>query len=177
MEGNSSPLRLVLIGVGLNAVALALTTVIITFGEIFQVSRALVWLTGSVYGRSWEQAWALLPWLAVFLPLAFLSSRHLNALALGDEVAKGVGTRVEIERGVLVLASVSLAASAVATAGAISFVALMAPHISRRLVGPMQGGLLLVSAMTGGVIMVLADLLGRTLFEEGRTRRGEHLLY
>lgn len=163
-RGNSSPLRLVLIGVGLNAVAVALTTVIITFGEIFQVSRALVWLTGSVYGRSWEQAWALLPWLVVFLPLAFLSSRHLNALALGDEVATGLGARVELERGVLVLTSVSLAASAVATAGAISFVALMAPHIARRLAGPMHGGLVPVSAMTGGTIVVLADLLGRTLF-------------
>jgi iron complex transport system permease protein len=163
-RGRSSPLRLVLIGVGLNAVAVALTSVIITFGEIFQVSRALVWLTGSVYGRSWEQVWSLLPWLVVFLPLAFLYSRHLNALALGDEVATGLGMRVELDRVVLVLASVALAASAVATAGAISFVALMAPHFSRRLVGPMHGGLLPVSAMTGGMIVVLADLLGHTVF-------------
>ncbi len=163
-RGSSSPTRLILIGVGLSAVATALTTFMITFGEIYQVSQALVWLTGSVYGRSWEQIFILLPWLVVFMPLAFLRFRHLNALNLGDEVATGLGSRVELERGLLVLASVALAASAVATAGTIAFVGLMAPHIARRLVGPAHGGLLPVSAMTGGTMVVLADLVGRTLF-------------
>ncbi len=163
-RGRSSPMRLILIGVGLYAVATALTTVAITFGEIEQVSQALVWLTGSVYGRTWEEVFTLLPWLAVFLPLAFLRFRHLNALELGDEVATGLGARVELERGLLVLSSVALAASAVATAGTIAFVGLMAPHIARRLVGPAHGGLLPVAAMTGGALVVLADFAGRTLF-------------
>lgn len=144
--------------------ATALTTFMITFGDIYQVSQALVWLTGSVYGRSWEQILILLPWLAVFLPLALLRFRHLNALNLGDEVAKGLGARVELERGLLVLASVALAASAVATAGTIGFVGLISPHIARRLVGPAHGGLLPVCAMTGGAIVALADLVGRTVF-------------
>ena len=163
-RGSSSPTRLVLIGVGLSAVATALTTFMITFGDIYQVSQALVWLTGSVYGRSWERVLTLLPWLAVFMPLALLRFRHLNALGLGDEMATGLGARVELERGLLVLASVALAASAVATAGTIGFVGLMAPHIARKLVGPAHGGLLPVSAMTGGATVVLADLVGRTLF-------------
>lgn len=163
-RGSSSPMRLVLIGVGLSAIATAATTFMITFGEIEQVSQALVWLTGSVYGRSWEEIFVLLPWLAVFLPLAFLRFRHLNALTLGDEVATGLGTRVELERGLLVLCSVALAAAAVATAGTIGFVGLMAPHIAKRLVGPAYGGLLPVAAMTGGAMVVLADLAGRTLF-------------
>lgn len=163
-RGSSSPTRLILIGVGLGAVATALTTFMITFGDIYQVSQALVWLTGSVYGRSWEQIFTLLPWLVVFMPLALLRFRHLNALTLGDDVATGLGTRVELERGLLVLCSVALAASAVATAGTIGFVGLMAPHIARRLVGPAHGGLLPVCAMTGGAIVVLADLIGRTLF-------------
>lgn len=163
-KGHSSPIRLILIGVGLGAVATALTTVMIVFGDIYQVSQALIWLTGSVYGRSWEEIWPLLPWLIIFVPLAFLYSRHLNALNLGDEVAKGLGVHVELERGVLLLTSVALAASAVATAGTIGFVGLMAPHIARMLVGPSHGGLLPVSAMTGGAMVVLADLVGRTLF-------------
>ncbi len=163
-KGHSSPIRLILIGVGLGAVATALTTVMIVFGDIYQVSQALIWLTGSVYGRSWEEIWPLLPWLVVFVPLAFLHSRHLNALNLGDDVAKGLGARVELVRGVLLLASVALAASAVATAGTIGFVGLMAPHIARMLVGPSHGGLLPVSAMTGGALVVLSDLVGRTLF-------------
>lgn len=163
-RGSSSPMRLILIGVGISAVATALTTVMITYGDIYQVSQALVWLTGSVYGRTWEQIWPLLPWLLVFMPLALLRARHLNTLNLGDEVARGLGARVELERGLLLLASVALAASAVATAGTIGFVGLMSPHIARRLVGPAHGGLLPVAAMTGGAIVVLADLVGRTLF-------------
>ena len=123
-----------------------------------------MWLTGSVYGRSWEQIWVLLPWLAVFLPLAFARSRQLNALGLGDDMARGLGARVELERGVLLLASVALAASAVATAGTISFVGLISPHIARRLAGPSHGALLPVSAVTGAALVVLADLLGRTVF-------------
>jgi iron complex transport system permease protein len=161
-RGDSSPVRLILIGVGLSAIGFSLTTLMITFGEIQQVSQALVWLTGSVYGRSWEEVWALLPWIAVFVPLAFAHARHLNALNLGDELAKGIGARVELERGLLVLTSVALAAAAVATAGTIAFVGLMAPHIARRLAGPSFGGLLPVAAMTGAALVVLADLLGRT---------------
>lgn len=127
-KGHSSPIRLlILIGIGLAAVASALTTVMIVFGDIFQVSKALIWLTGSVYGRSWEHVWTLLPWLAIFVPVSLLYSRHLNALGLGDEVAKGLGARVEVECGVLLLTSVALSASAVATAGMVGFVGLMAP--------------------------------------------------
>lgn len=163
-KGDSSPIRLILIGIGLGAIATAFTTLMITFGEIYEVSQALVWLTGSVYGRSWEQVWPFLPWLVVFVPLALLYSRHLNALNLGDEVATGLGARVERERGLLILASVALAAAAVATAGTVGFVAFIAPHIARQLVGPNHGGLLPVSAMTGGAIVVLADLVGRTVF-------------
>lgn len=163
-SGSSSPTRLILVGVGLGAIAASLTTVMITFGEIEQVSQALIWLIGSVYGRSWEQVWTLLPWLIVFLPLAFLRARHLNALNLGDEIATGLGARVELERGILLISGVALAASAVATAGTIGFVGLMAPHIARRLVGPHHGALLPTAAMTGGALVVLADLLGRTMF-------------
>jgi iron complex transport system permease protein len=163
-RGSSSPVRLILVGVGISAVAGALTTLTITFGEIEQASRALIWLTGSVYGRTWEHIWPLLPWLVVFLPLAFAGFRHLNALALGDEAAGGLGVRVEVERGLLVLTSVALAASAVATAGTVGFVGLMAPHIARRLVGPAHGGLLPTAAVTGAALVVLADLVGRVVF-------------
>jgi iron complex transport system permease protein len=163
-KGRSSPLRLILIGIGLAAVAEALITVMIVSGDIRQVSQALVWLTGSVYARGWEHIWSLLPWLLVFAPLAFLYARHLNALNLGDEPATGLGARVERERAVLLLASVALAGSAVATAGAIGFVGLIAPHVARMLVGPSHGGLLPAAAMTGGMLVVVADLVGRAAF-------------
>lgn len=159
-----APLRLILVGVGIAAIAGALTTAIITFGRILQVSQALIWMAGSVYGRSWEHLWPLLPWLAVFLPAAWLSTRHLNALSLGDEVADGLGVRVELQRGVLLLIAVALAGAAVATAGAVGFVGLMAPHLARRLVGPAHEGLLPTAGLLGGLLVILADLAGRTLF-------------
>ncbi|MBD0389157.1 MAG: iron ABC transporter permease, partial [Nostoc sp. C3-bin3] len=80
----SSPILLILMGVGLSAIASAITSLLITFGEIYDVSNALVWLAGSVYGRTWEQVFSLLPWLIVFVPMALTLARHLNALNLGD---------------------------------------------------------------------------------------------
>jgi iron complex transport system permease protein len=97
----------------------------------------------------------------VLLPAAFLSARWLNTLNLGDETAQGLGLRVEPQRVILLIISVALAAGAVAVAGTIGFVGLVAPHVTRRLVGPSHEGLLPVSALFGGALLVLADLIGR----------------
>ncbi|MBN4003819.1 iron ABC transporter permease [Nostoc sp. LPT] len=163
-NNGSSPILLILMGVGLSAIASAFTSLIITFGEIYDVSNALVWLAGSVYGRTWEQVFSFLPWLIVFVPMALTLARHLNTLNLGDDVAKGLGTRVEWQRGLLVLVGVALAGAGVATAGMIGFVGLIAPHLGRQLVGTNHEGLIPTSGLLGGVIVVVADLLGRTLF-------------
>jgi iron complex transport system permease protein len=163
-DKGSSPLRLILMGVGFAAVLNALTTLIITFGEINNVTQALVWLAGSVYGRSWEHLKAIMPWLAVFVPLSLMLAMPLNALSLGDDIAKGLGARVEWQRGLLLLSSAAMAGAAVAVAGTIGFVGLMAPHLGRQLVGSTHEGLLPTAALIGGVIVVLADWLGRVLF-------------
>lgn len=163
-QGGSSPVRLILVGVGCSLIAGSLTNLMVTFGNIYNVSQALVWLAGSVYGRSWEQLMVFLPWLMGFGLLSLLMSRELNALQLGDEVARSLGSRLELQRGLLLLSSVALAGSSVATAGSIGFVGLMAPHLGRQLVGPSHEGLLPVAALTGGFVVVVADLLGRLLF-------------
>ncbi|MDB9446080.1 FecCD family ABC transporter permease [Anabaena sp. CS-542/02] len=163
-DRGTHPIRLILIGVGISAVTGALTSLLLTFGEIYNVSQALVWLAGSVYGRSWEQLLAILPWLIIFIPLALGSASQLNALALGDEIAKGLGSRVEWQRSFLILISAALSGAAVATAGTISFVGLIAPHIARQLVGSNHEGLIPVSAAWGAMIVVIADLLGRIIF-------------
>ncbi|MEH2023700.1 FecCD family ABC transporter permease [Nostoc sp.] len=163
-NNGSSPILLILMGIGLSAIASAITSLMITFGEISDVSNALVWLAGSVYGRTWEQVFSLLPWLIVFVPMALTLARHLNALNLGDDVAKSLGSQVEWQRGLLVLVGVALAGAGVATAGNIGFVGLVAPHLGRQLVGATHEGLIPASALLGGVIVVMADLLGRTLF-------------
>jgi iron complex transport system permease protein len=163
-RGGDSPIRLILVGIGLAAICGALTTLMITFGDIYDVQRALIWLTGSVYGRSWSEFWPLLPWIVVFVPLALLLARDLNALNLGEDVARGLGSPVAWRRGLLLLTAVALAAATVAAAGTIGFVGLMAPHIARRLVGPDHSGLLPTAGVIGALIVVAADLIGRTIF-------------
>ncbi|NER83119.1 MAG: iron ABC transporter permease, partial [Leptolyngbya sp. SIO1D8] len=163
-KGGSSPVRLILVGVGFSLITGALTNLMVTFGNIYDVSQALVWLAGSVYGRSWAQVVALVPWLVGFGLLSLFLSRELNALQLGDDVALSLGSRLEWQRGWLLLSSVALAGAAVATAGNVGFVGLMAPHIARQLVGPSHEGLLPVAALTGGMMVVVADLIGRLLF-------------
>ncbi|MEO1519981.1 MAG: iron ABC transporter permease [Cyanobacteria bacterium J06633_2] len=163
-NGGSSPIRLVLIGIGFSLMTAAITNILTTFGNINSVSQALVWLTGSVYGRSWDEVKALLPWLLVCAPIALIMARDLNILNLGDEIARGAGTSLEWRRGILLGSSVALAGASVATAGTIGFVGFIAPHIARRLVGPSHEGLLLTSALTGGLLVTVADLIGRSLF-------------
>jgi iron complex transport system permease protein len=136
----------------------------ITFGEIDSVSQALVWLAGSVYGRTWMEVWALMPWIIIFGSVALFLGRELNILNLGDEIALSLGSQIEWQRGLLLLTSVALAGASIATAGAVGFIGLMAPHLARQLVGVSHEKLIPVAAMLGGVLVVIADLFGRVMF-------------
>lgn len=159
-----TPLRLVLIGVGLGAGLSALTNLMIVVSPIYLTSKAVIWMTGSVYGSNWTNVFTLLPWLLILLPLAFIMARDVNVQQLGDDIAHSVGSRVEKHRFLLLLISVGLAGSGVAIGGAIGFVGLLAPHIARLLVGPAFGALLPVTACIGGLMVLVADLVARTAF-------------
>ncbi|MFB5268238.1 FecCD family ABC transporter permease [Paenibacillus enshidis] len=160
-----SPIRLVLIGIGISAGASSLTMFMLSFSSITTASKAYVWLAGSVYGASWEQVLTLLPWTLLFIPLAMTGARHLNVHELGEQVAAGVGAAVQRQRLGLLLITVALAGSAVALVGAVGFIGLLGPHIARRLVGPSYGGLLPAAALVGALLLLLADTAGRTLFQ------------
>lgn len=160
-----SPIRLVLIGIGISAGTSSLTMLMLSFSSITSASRAYIWLTGSVYGASWEQVLTLLPWTLIFIPLAMINVRHLNVHELGEQVAAGVGAAVQRQRLGLLLITVALAGSAVALVGAVGFIGLLGPHIARRLVGPSYGGLLPAAALVGALLFLLADTAGRTLFQ------------
>jgi iron complex transport system permease protein len=162
--GGSSPIRLILVGMGVAALSQALVTIATVQANVLRVNQAMVWMTGSVYNRSWEHLKPLAPWLLLFIPLALSLARHLNTLHLGDEVARGLGSAVERHRGLLLLTSVALAAAAIAAAGPVGFVGLMAPHMARRLAGPRHGSLLPTAALLGGALVLAADLVGRTAF-------------
>ncbi|KMY51352.1 FecCD family ABC transporter permease [Peribacillus loiseleuriae] len=159
-----SPIRLVLIGIGISALMQALTTLMMIVGPIYRASEANIWITGTVYGSNWTNVAILVPWTVIFLLIAFVMARNINVLELGDETATGVGGRVQRYRFLLLLISTALIGSSVAFAGGIGFVGLMAPHMARRLVGSAFGALLPVSAFIGGILVMLADLIGRTLF-------------
>ncbi|BAH46223.1 probable ABC transporter permease protein [Brevibacillus brevis NBRC 100599] len=159
-----SPFRLALVGVCISAGMGALTIFFLVITQTHKASNALGWMTGTVYGMSWVNVMTLLPWTVLFLGATIFQIRYLNAQELGDDIAKGIGVAIDKKRLLLIAISVALAGAAVGVAGGISFIGLMAPHIARRLVGSAYGYLLPASAVLGGMLVVLADLIGRTVF-------------
>lgn len=163
-KNGASTIRLVLIGIGLSMLANALTTLFMVKGPIYQAAQANVWITGTVYAATWQQVNILLPVITLLLLISIISVRNVNIQGLGDDLAAGAGSPVQKNRFFLLLLSTAFTGCAVAFAGAIGFVGLMAPHIARRLVGSSFGALLPVSALIGGILVMAADLIGRTLF-------------
>ncbi|MEC0328632.1 iron ABC transporter permease [Paenibacillus sp. FSL R5-0527] len=160
-----SPLRIILIGIGVSAAIKSLSFMLIISGPLQLASQSLTFMTGSIYGVSWENdVLTLLPWTAVLLALTWLQARQVNIQALGDDIATSVGARVQLQRLLLIALSVSLAGSAVAIGGAIAFIGLMAPHMARKLAGPSFSGVLPISALLGALILLIADLIARTAF-------------
>lgn len=160
----TSPLRLVLVGVGVSAMLAAATTFLLVFSPLTTTLSAYVWLTGSVYGASWPEVRALgLWWLVLLLPLAALA-RHAVLAQLDDDLARGLGVRLQRQRAALLALAVALAGVAIAWGGAIAFVGLIAPHIARRLLPAGFAAQALMAALVGALLVMLADLLGRTLF-------------
>lgn len=158
-----TPIRLVLIGIGISALMQALTTIMMISGPIYRASQANMWITGTVYGSNWTNVMTLAPWAVIFLLLSFAMARNINIQELGDEIATGIGGSVGKQRFLLLMISTALIGSSVAFAGGIGFVGLMAPHMARRLVGSDFGALLPVSALIGAILVMLADLVGRMI--------------
>lgn len=159
-----SPFRLVLIGIGLWALTKSLTNLFMIIGPIHLASQATIWVTGSVYGANWSNVQILAPITIVLLLITFIMTRHLNIMELGDDIAVSVGTKLEKKRFILLLLTTALTGSAVAFAGGVGFIGLMAPHIARKLIGSSFGSLLPISALVGAILVLIADTIGRTAF-------------
>lgn len=159
-----SPIRLVLIGIGISALMQSLTTLMMIMGPIYRASQANIWLTGTVYGSNWSNVAIIVPCTLILFALVMMLARNVNVQELGDEIATGVGSHVQKQRFWLLMLATALIGSSVAFAGGIGFVGLMAPHMARRLVGSAFGALLPVSALIGGILVMVADLIGRTMF-------------
>lgn len=159
-----APFRLLLIGIAVSAFMQAGTTVWMLMGPIYRASQATIWTTGSIYGANWSQIYVLVPWALLLIGVSFLLRRQMNILELGDDIATGVGSSVQRNRLLLLLLSTGLTGVAVAFAGGIGFVGLLAPHIAKRIVGPQFQSMVLFSAGIGALLVLIADLIGRVAF-------------
>ncbi|MFF8264923.1 FecCD family ABC transporter permease [Streptomyces virginiae] len=155
--------RLVLVGIGASAMLVAVIQYLITKAQLVEASRAMVWLTGSLAGRDWAQVWPLMVTCAVLFPLVLGQSRALRMIEMGDDAAYAVGVRVERTRLLLMLAAILLTTAASAAAGPISFVALAAPQLARRLTRS-PGANLLSGALMGSVVLLLSDWASQRAF-------------
>ncbi|GAB2787219.1 iron chelate uptake ABC transporter family permease subunit [Streptomyces chlorus] len=166
--------RLVLVGIGVSAIVTAVNGYLLTKSDIVDAARAIVWMTGSLDGRDWDQVWPLLALCAVLVPLVLANSRGLRVMEMGDDVSYALGVRVERVRMLLMLSAVLLTASATAASGPVGFVALTAPQLARRLTlprcfkgvggAPMPGPNLVPSMCMGAALLVTADWISQRAF-------------
>lgn len=160
-RGGIAPLRLVLIGIALSTLAAAAATVLTTFARVDQAQRVLIWLAGSLHEVDASRPPAMAPWVLIPLVLSLFTCRAADLITCGDTMARSLGQRVEATRALLIILAALLAGSAVAFAGPIGFVGLIAPHLGRWMAGPLHRHLLPLSAMVGAVLVSSADLAGR----------------
>ncbi|WP_327638463.1 iron chelate uptake ABC transporter family permease subunit [Kribbella sp. NBC_00482] len=160
-----SSYRLILIGIGIGAIATSITSYLLTKARVEIAQQALIWLTGSLNGRDWSNVRSLAITFVVLLPLMAFLVRQLRILQLGDETAYGLGLRVEVARLGLIVVAVLLAAVATAAAGPIGFVAFVAPPIARRLTRS-PGPAMITSGLLGALVVGLSDLVAQHAFGE-----------
>ncbi|MFH9242098.1 FecCD family ABC transporter permease [Streptomyces anulatus] len=159
-RGGATPLKLALAGAATSAAFASLVSAVILPRNDIAGSFKL-WQIGGVGGASFERIGQVMPFLAVGFAVCLLSARALNSLALGDELAAGLGERVALARAVAALGAVLLCGAATAVAGPIGFVGLVVPHTCRLLVGVDHRWLLPLSTVLGAILLTAADVVGR----------------
>lgn len=165
----SDPLRIILTGVLVATVCSALTTMLLlrsgdALGAVFR------WVIGSLHARTWEEAQLIAIGALVSVLMLVVVVRMADLLQLGDDVARGRGLAVGWARGAVFVTAATATAFAVAVTGALGFLGLVAPHITRRLVGPGVGVLVVGSALVGALLLVGADVVATTLTVEVNPR-------
>lgn len=167
----ATPMKLAVTGAALSA-GLASWTTGLLLADRKTMESFRFWQVGTVAGRGTDVLLTGLPFLVVGLLLALVGARVLNALALGDDLARGLGRRTTRDRLVVALAIVLLAGTATAMAGPIAFVGLVVPHVVRSFVGPDHARVLPFSALAGAALVVLADTVGRVVLPPAEVQAG-----
>jgi iron complex transport system permease protein len=159
-RAGATPVKLALAGVVVAALLGSWTSTVLVFNQR-TLDEVRFWLAGSVAGRDLSTFWQVSPFLLGSVILGLATARQLNALSLGDDVARALGQRTRLVRGGCAILVVGLAGSAVAAAGPIGFVGLAVPHIARALVGPDYRWILPYVAVLGPALLLSADIAGR----------------
>ena len=170
-RGGATPVKLALAGSAMTYLLVSLTSAVLII-DVATLDEYRFWVVGSLSGRGSEIATQVLPFLVVGIVLALASSRALNALALGDDVARSLGQRVHLARGVASLGVVILTGAAVAAAGPIMFVGLVIPHVARSICGPDHRWLLPWSMVLSPILLLGSDVVGRLVTRPGELQVG-----
>lgn len=161
-RGGRTPVGVLLLtGIAVGSVVSAASSLILITRGQGQMDRVVYWMLGSLSGAEWAKVQMIWPFALLGFGVVYLYGRDLNVLLLGDEQAHYLGLNVEQVKLVLLVLSSMLAAAAVAVSGVIGFVGLIIPHISRLIVGPDHRWLLPTAALSGAVLLALADLGAR----------------
>jgi iron complex transport system permease protein len=161
VAGKTTPETLILAGVALSAFCAAILSLIIILSGNLQ--SIYFWLLGSLSSASWSNVLTVLPYALIGAAVAYFFSKELNALLLGEEMAATLGVEVEYTRLILIGAASLMTAAAVSVSGLIGFVGLIVPHWIRLIIGPNHRLLIPVSALSGMLLMVVADTIARTV--------------
>lgn len=159
---NFRPIKMAIIGVALSALWAAISHYLMLTNPV-EINTAMLWLTGSLWGRSWDYVDVVLPWLLVLLPLPFIFCRDLDTLGLGENKAATLGVSVNKTQILVLVLAVALSTTAVAICGPIAFLGLVAPHLARKLVGGRHRTLLPAAMLIGTLLLQISDILARVI--------------
>lgn len=167
----ATPIKLALAGAAMTAVMQAIINAILLTSPR-TLDEVRFWQVGSLAGRSMEIALQVSPFILAGTVLALATARLLDGLSMGDDVARSLGQRIGLSRGLAGLASVVLAGSAVAAAGPIAFVGLTVPHVARAITGPGYRWILPYSMLMAPILLLGADVIGRIVAPPGEVQVG-----
>jgi iron complex transport system permease protein len=170
-RGGATPVSLALAGSALSFLLYALVQAI-TIRETTALDSYRFWVVGALAGRGADVITQVAPFVVIGLVLALVNAPALNLLGLGEDVARGLGQRVWLARGVGLLSITLLTGAATAACGPIAFVGLVVPHVARAITGPDHRWLIPYSALLGVVFLLLADVLGRVVARPGELQVG-----
>jgi iron complex transport system permease protein len=170
-RGGATPVKLAIAGAALSALMGSITGALLLL-DAATLDQYRFWAVGSVAGRDMQVVAALLPFFVLGTVLALGSARALDSMALGEDVARGLGQRVGVVRAVAAGAVVLLCGAATAAAGPIWFVGLVVPHAARSLTGPAHRWLLPYSMLFGAALLTIADTIGRVVVRPGELEVG-----